>query len=196
MLVFTLTVMLSGCGGGAKLPELSSSATVLAFGDSLTAGNGVATSNAYPAVLQTMLSRKVINSGVSGETTAEGLIRLPGVLRETRPDLLVLLEGGNDILRSKSLSKTKDNLGRMIQMAQKQNVAVVLVSVPTKSVLSKSAPFYAELAEEYDVPLEKSIIASLLRNPSMKSDPLHFNAAGYKALAEAIHDLMDDRGAI
>jgi len=194
--ICTLFLTLTGCGGNPEIPELGQNDTILAFGDSLTAGNGVPKANAYPAVLQELTSRKVVNSGKSGETTDEGLARLPTVLRRTKPDLIVLLEGGNDILRDYDLDRTKRNLKEMITLAEQRQIPVVLVGVPTKSLLGTTADLYTELAKEHRIPLEDKIIAKLLKNPSMKSDALHFNTAGYAALAEAINELLKASGAI
>ena len=73
---------------------------------------------------------------------------------------------------------------------------MVLVGVPKKSLLASTAEIYSELAEEHQIPLEKNIVGSLLKKPAMKSDSVHFNTAGYKALAEAIHELLQESGAL
>lgn len=185
-----------GCGGNPELKVLPEDATVLAFGDSLTAGLGASTTDAYPAVLQSLSGREVINAGVSGELTIEGLRRLPALLLEHDPDLMILLEGGNDILQNRSLDETKANLSAMITLAKDRGTDVVLVGVPKRSLLASTAGFYTELAKEHHVPLEKKIIGSLLKKPAMKSDSVHFNAAGYRALAEAIHQILQDSGAL
>ena len=187
---------LAACGNNSELRPLADDASILAFGDSLTAGRGVSKEDAYPAVLQMLSGRTVINAGVSGELTAEGLQRLPGVLREYDPALVILLEGGNDILQNRSLDEARENLSAMITLAKENGSDVVLVGVPTRSLFASSAKFYGELAKEYDIPLEKSIIRSLLKTPSMKSDTVHFNTPGYRALAEAIHDVLIESGAL
>lgn len=193
--IFAFSIAAASCGNSG-LPELAPDATILAFGDSLTSGKGVSKSKAYPAVLATLTSLKVVNAGISGETTAEGLARLPTVLRRTRPDLMVLLEGGNDILHNQDPAIIKANLSNMINMAEQREIPVVLIGVPTKSLLGKTAGFYTELSKEHDVPLETDVIARLLKYPSMKSDALHFNEAGYSALAQAVADLLKKNGAI
>ena len=179
-----------------ELKPLSENAVVLAFGDSLTAGLGAAPTAAYPAVLESLSGRTVINAGVSGELTEEGLQRLPDLLAEHDPELIILLEGGNDILRNRSHADAKANLSAMIKLAKDRGSDVVLVGVPKKSLLASTAGFYVELAEEHQIPLEKKIIGSLLKKPAMKSDSVHFNAAGYRALAEAIHQVLQDSGAL
>lgn len=194
--IIAFVVSLVACSGKPELKPLAPSDTVLAFGDSLTAGLGVSTDYAYPAVLQSLIGRTVINAGVSGELTEGGLKRFPDLLEKHDPQLVILLEGGNDILQNRSLESAKANLSAMIDLARIQGRDIVLVGVPKKSLFASTANLYVELAEEHQVPLEKSIIASLLKKPAMKSDSVHFNRAGYSALAEALQDLLTDSGAL
>jgi lysophospholipase L1-like esterase len=124
------------------------------------------------------------------------LARLAAVIEKTNPELMILLEGGNDILRNKSLSETKKNLSAMINLAKAEGIQVVLVGVPKKQLFSDAAPLYSELAEEHRVPLEAEIISSLIRKPKFKSDSVHFNEAGYSKMAEEIQQLLKDHGAL
>jgi lysophospholipase L1-like esterase len=195
-LLLASILMLNGCGSDPELRMLPEEAIVLAFGDSLTAGLGVTVDQAYPAVLQELIGRTVINAGVSGELTQDGLLRLPGLLTKHSPDLVILLEGGNDILQSKSLEVAKANLSRMITLVKAHGADLVLVGVPKRSLLAGTAGLYEELAKQHQVPLEKDIVGSLLKQPSMKSDAVHFNAAGYNALAKSIHQLLRLSGAL
>lgn len=190
-----LLITLSGCTP-SKLEPLPQNGTILAFGDSLTAGVGVTKDNSYPSALAELSGLTVINSGVSGETTAEGLKRLQEVLDNIKPDLLILLEGGNDILRNKSLSETKANLASMIELAQRNKIPVVLIGVPQKALFSNSAPLYGELADEYQLVFDDSLIADLQRSPSFKSDYVHFNEKGYRKMATAIYELLKEEGAL
>lgn len=190
-----LLIALSGCTP-SKLEPLPQNGTILAFGDSLTAGVGVTKDNSYPSALAELSGLTVINSGVSGETTAEGLKRLQEVLDNIKPDLLILLEGGNDILRNKSLSETKANLASMIELAQRNKIPVVLIGVPQKALFSNSAPLYGELADEYQLVFDDSLIADLQRSPSFKSDYVHFNEKGYRKMATAIYELLKEEGAL
>jgi lysophospholipase L1-like esterase len=190
-IVFTL----QGCSS-TKLTALPQDGVILAFGDSLTYGTGVKQSQSYPAVLEELTGIKVVNSGVSGETTDEGLKRLPGVLDKVSPDLLILIEGGNDILRNSDLAQTKRNLASMIELAQQRGVQVVLLGVPEKSLFSNSADLYSELAKEYQLVFDNSLIAELQRSPPLKSDPVHFNQAGYRKMAESIHALLLENGGL
>lgn len=197
MKLWTILIALLLCGcGGAQLQALSSGDVIVAFGDSLTAGKGVSNEHAYPAVLSEITGKKVINAGISGETTTEGLERIAGVLDEENPALLILFEGGNDILRNQDLSKTEANLDAMIVMAKERGIQIALVGVPRKQLFSSTAQFYNDLAETHDLPIEDEIVASLLRQPKMKSDNVHFNRNGYRAMAEAIADMLKEAGAL
>lgn len=190
-LLFLGLFTLIGCSEDTGLNPLPADATILAFGDSLTEGYGVSRDQSYPAILQGMSGYSVINAGISGEITLNGKKRLPDVLAETQPDLVVLIEGGNDILRNLNLTETKNNLAAMIEMIEARDIQVVLIGVPEKNLFSNSAPFYQELADQYEIAFDGSLIASLLRNPRYKSDPIHFNAAGYRKMAEEILRIIE-----
>ncbi|KFZ37365.1 hydrolase GDSL [Shewanella mangrovi] len=193
-IVLLLLLCVSGCSK-PSLPPLDSQATVLAFGDSLTAGVGAGAGDDYPTQLAHLCGCQVINAGVSGETSSEGVLRLPDVLDETQPDLLLLLEGGNDILRNHSKQQLQQNLASMIAAAQGRGVSVVLLSVPEKSLLLSASPIYKALADEFNVPLMDDTIPDLLSNSALKSDAVHLNAAGYQQLAQQIFAKLQQEGA-
>jgi len=194
-LLAIVVLALAGCGEPALEP-LPRDAIILAFGDSLTEGVGAPDRAAYPAQLARLTGRTVVNAGVAGETTADGLARLPETIETHGPALLILLMGGNDVLRNQDLAEAKRNLARMIEEAQAQDVAVVLVGVPEKSLFSQSAPLYEELAEEHGVVLLDDLVAGLLRRPGYKADAVHLNADGYRAMAERIAEMLRDEGAL
>ena len=192
-----LAIFIQGCREDSKpLQRVSTEATILAFGDSLTVGIGTEKVHSYPNVLARLSNRKVVNAGISGEVTEQGLARLSDVIDETNPALMILLEGGNDILRNYKLSKTKKNLKAMIALAKDKGVQLVLIGVPEKQIFSDVAPFYKELAEEHKLVFDGEIISSLIRKRAYKSDSVHFNQAGYKKMAEEIHQLLIENGAL
>jgi len=195
VLIALMCVLIQGCGNSGSLSPVSSSGTILAFGDSLTSGVGVNPEQSYPSVLARLSNRKVINAGISGELTSEGLARLSDVLDETSPELMILLEGGNDILQNKSLQKAKQNLSQMIAIAKEKGVQVVLIGVPEKQLFSSSAAIYAELADEHALVFEPELISTLIKKRSYKSDSVHFNKAGYEKMAEEIYQLLEKEGA-
>lgn len=192
---FVLLLLLTACGA-QPLPSLSYSDSILAFGDSLTEGYGASKKTAYPAVLAELTGRKVINAGISGETTAEGLKRFAKVLDQHQPSLIILLEGGNDILQNQNLAYTKNNLANMIEIANEKNIPLILLGVPEKNLFSDAAPIYQELADEYDLVFNKGLMASLLKSPKYKSDTVHLNADGYRKMAEEIYKLLKENGAL
>ncbi len=118
------------------------------------------------------------------------------MIEQTDPQLIILLEGGNDILRNKDHRQIKQNLAAMIEYAQQNHIDVVLVGVPAKNILFSVAPFYNELAEEYSLVYAEDLLSNLLRNPRYKSDAIHLNQQGYGILAESIHELLISRGAL
>jgi acyl-CoA thioesterase I len=179
-----------------KLPSLAGDAVILAFGDSLTFGTGVEAPDSYPAVLEKMIGRRVINYGIPGEVTAEGLRRLPEILEQEKPALMILCHGGNDQLRRLNLEQTADNIRKMIQLARDKNVAVVLIAVPSPGLTLSPPPLYRKIAKKMSVPVEENILSDVLAKNSLKSDLIHPNAAGYRLMAESIAALLRQYGAI
>ena len=188
-------LILQACSDAPDLNYISEDGIILAFGDSLTVGVGASEQQSYPQVLSNLSGRKVVSAGVSGEETSGGVKRLPNVLEEVNPDLLILLQGGNDILRNRSLQQAKRNLAAMIEIATSRQIDVVLIGVPEKKLFSDSAPLYQELADEYGVVFSDDILSSLIRKNEYKSDAVHLNQKGYYKLAESIHELLVKHGA-
>jgi acyl-CoA thioesterase-1 len=189
-------LLLSACQPAGSLSPLSQQARVLAFGDSLTYGYGVGSDYAYPAVLSKLIDREVLNAGISGELSAEGLERLPGLLDRWRPELVIICHGGNDILRRMNSEQTERNLRKMISMARDRGIGVVVIAVPTFGLFPKAAAYYEGIAEDAQVPVEMDILAALVSDNSKKSDQVHFNQAGYREMAEAVLNLLSKEGAI
>ena len=189
-----LCLLLAACGEPEFRP-LGAGETILAFGDSLTEGRGASPAQSYPSVLASLSGHPVINAGVSGELSQAGRARLPALLAEHRPALVILLEGGNDMLRGSGEVALKANLAAMIEAAQGSGAQVLLVAVPRKSLFADGAPLYGELAEQYGLVLDEESIGELLRSREFKSDAVHLNAAGYRALAERLYRLLQERGA-
>lgn len=190
LFVLLSTLLLCSCQKTEKLPPLAGDAVILAFGDSLTFGTGASRNESYPAMLATLTGRKVVNAGVPGEVSEEGRARLAAVLDETRPALLLLCHGGNDFLRRRDPAQVKENLRAMVQSARERGIAVVLIAVPTLGFGLQVPPLYAEVAKEEGIPLEGKILAEILGDNDLKSDPIHPNAAGYKELALALEKLL------
>jgi len=195
-LVFSLLLLTAACSKSPQLPPLSPSATILAFGDSLTAGYGASEAESYPTNLAQLTARRVINAGIPGEVSADGLLRLPEVLEREKPALLILCHGGNDLLRHLDQRQLADNLRGMVKLAREKGVGVVLIAVPAPDLSLKPPPLYEEIAKEFDLPLESKTLAKIMGKGSLKSDHIHPNAAGYRKLAEALFSLLNKSGAL
>jgi len=196
LLISVFLLFLTACSDNNKLTLLRGDSIILAFGDSLTYGVGSKGGKNYPEVLSDLAGLKVINAGKSGETTSQGVLRFQVTLEEYSPELVILLEGGNDILRNYPASETKRNLSAMIEIAQERGVEVVLIGVPKKSLFSDSAPLYENLAVKYDLAFDGELLSDLLRSPKYKSDPIHLNSEGYQKLAEGIYQVLKEGGAV
>ena len=196
LLIIVISFFLMACSSGAKLPRLASDAVILAFGDSLTFGTGATLTESYPAILEGLVGRRVVNSGIPGEVTGEGLSRLPGVLEREKPALLILCHGGNDLLRRLNQQQTANNLRAMIRLAQERGVAVVIIAVPSPGLSLSPPSFYRETAAEMGLPIEEEALTMVLSDGSLKSDYIHPNAVGYRRLAESIAALLKKSGAV
>jgi lysophospholipase L1-like esterase len=188
---------LGGCRSSSPaLPALAPTDTIVAFGDSLTFGSGAADSENYPAVLSTLIGRQVVREGVPGETTEQGLARLPQVLEAHRPRLLLLCLGGNDMLHKVDEAVIEEHLRELIQLARGGGAAVVMIGVPRPALWSGTAAFYRRVADELKVPLEEKILTEIRHDNALKSDTIHPNAAGYRRLAQAVATLLHAAGAV
>ena len=196
-LVIALAFALAACSNSPPpLPRLGADDVVLAFGDSITYGTGAGAEESYPEVLAQLIGRRVVSAGVPGEVTANGLQRLPDVLDEVKPKILLLCLGGNDMLRKVEAVATESNLRTMVQMARDRGIAVVLIAVPKPALFGGNASFYQTIATENDLLLEGGILKDIMFNNEFKADPIHPNAKGYRRMAEAIAGLLRKGGAV
>ena len=195
-LAAALILLQAGCSE-PRLEPLPEGAVVLAFGDSLTSGSGASAEKSYPARLELLIGRRVVNAGVPGELSAQGLERLPKALEEHRPALVILCHGGNDFLQKRDPAETRRNVSRMLRLAKESGAQAVLIGVPPLGLfLRKTAPLYDEAAREAGVPFEGRVLPGILKDGSLKSDYVHPNEKGYQRLAEAVAGLLRRRGAV
>jgi lysophospholipase L1-like esterase len=195
-LALAFVAALAACGDAPKLAPLAPDAVVLAFGDSITYGTGAAEADSYPAQLERLIGRRVVRAGVPGEVSAQALARLPGALEEHQPRLLVLCIGGNDFLRNLGKAQVAANVQTMVAMARQRGIDVVLIGTPEKGLTVTPPAFYAEIAEQIGIPYEGGVIGKILRDSTLKSDPIHPNAAGYRLIAERVAGILKAAGAI
>ena len=162
----------------------------------VTFGTGANEAESYPVVLSQLIARNVVRAGVPGEVSEGGLQRLQAVIDEHNPKLMIVCLGGNDMLRKVSETQTKNNLRTIIKTIQAQGIAVLLVGVPKPALVTSAAPFYGEIAKEFNIPYEGKIVTDVLYRPDEKSDPIHPNAKGYRRMAEGIAALLKKAGAV
>jgi lysophospholipase L1-like esterase len=110
--------------------------------------------------------------------------------------VLVLCHGGNDFLRRLSKQQVAANVRGMIRLAKSRGIEVVLIGTPEPGFAVTAPEFYAEIAKEFGIPYEDGVIGKILRDTSLKSDPIHPNARGYRLMAERVAELLKKSGAL
>ncbi len=193
-LVLVLFFLFRSDAPGSNRQKLGTDARVLAFGDSLTYGYGAA-DQSYPKQLQTLIGRRVVNAGISGEISTMGLKRLPGLLERYHPALVILCHGGNDILRRSSKEQLRSNLIAMIELSRESGAQILLVGVPGFGMFGLSTvELYEEIAREKGVLYEGIVLEKIENDPALKSDQIHPNALGYRLMAEAFEEVIKENG--
>jgi acyl-CoA thioesterase-1 len=194
--ILVAAVMMIGAGGSAARAQADEPIRLMAFGDSLVAGFGVAANNAFPAQLQAALraegySVEVLNAGVSGETTAGGAARIDWALGDD-PDMVLLELGANDALRGIDPEEARDNLDYILQRLKEERIPVLLAGMraPANWGPDYVAAFnriYPELAEEYGVTLYPFFLEDVATDPRLnQGDGIHPNARGVAVIVENI----------
>jgi len=174
---------------------------IVAFGNSLTAGLGVSPNQSYPAYLQRALDAagydyRVVNAGVSGETTAGGVRRVSWVLN-SKPAIVILELGANDGLRGLSLQQTKANLERIIQQLQQASATVVLagMKLPPNYGQDYTAGFeslYQALAKQYRLTLIPFFLDGVAGSSSLnQADGIHPTGEGYRLIVEKVFPTLE-----
>ena len=169
---------------------------ILALGDSLTAGFGVSEKENYPSRLQVILKEKgyphkVVNAGVSGDTSAGGLRRLDWLMKHN-PKIVILALGANDGLRGMPVVEMQSNLEKIIQQCQKNNVKVLLAGMKMlpnygKDYTEAFHQVYHYLSKKYDLPLIPFLLEGVAGiRKYTREDGIHPEGAGYKIITETV----------
>lgn len=159
---------------------------VMVWGDSLSSGVGATSPmNGYVGVLKERLSLDLTNKAVSGETTGDVLLHSERDLSEVHPDIVMILLGGNDLLRRVPLAETFDNLRKLILAAQKQKAVVYLIGFQ-KHVDDNYANAFKSLAKETGAIYTGDILGGIIGNQTLMSDEIHPNDKGYLKMADKI----------
>lgn len=170
---------------------------VLILGDSLSAGYGLSIQQGWVTLLKEKLKKtgyqyRVINASVSGDTTDNGLDRLPNLLQKEKPSVVIIILGGNDGLRGFEPKKIKDNLEKMIQFSHQAQAKVLLVGVTVlpnygKQYQKKFIEIYQQLAKQYSIPLVPNLFSSIKKNTDLlQNDGIHLAAKAQPLLLNLI----------
>lgn len=182
------------------MPALAKTPEILAFGDSLTAGLGLPASEAFPAQLQARLKSegvdvKIVNEGVSGDTTTDGLARLDWALAD-KPDYVILALGANDMLRGIDPKIVRANLDQMIEKIQASGAKILLLGMRSSpdwgpQYEREFDAIYPDLAKAHDVPLYPFFLEGVAMNPALNQhDGLHPNQRGVALMVDHIAPLV------
>ena len=199
----TLTLLaamsLAACSRRRKHTGLPRGSTVLALGDSLTYGFGANPDEAYPPRLAAVSGWHIINAGQSGDTSGGALARLPPLLREHNPRLVIISIGGNDFLQRLPEQETRANITAIIATCRDAGADIILVGEPGISLgAALGYPgdhnLYADIAAAERVPYYQGGWSKVLGKEALKSDQIHPNAAGYAAFTENFATWLQEEG--
>lgn len=195
-------VRVGSASGTAVAASPEAAPLVVFLGDSLTAGLGLAEAEAFPALVEAELREeglavRVVNAGVSGDTTAGGLARLDWLLAQG-PAVVVVGLGANDGLRGLPLEATEANLREIVRRSREVGTRVVLLGmrIPPSYGLDYAGRFerlYEEVADDLDVPLVPFLLDGVAARPALNlPDRIHPNARGHARIAETVYPYVED----
>ncbi len=194
-----LACLLTACGKPAHEP-IPAGATVLILGDSISYGTGANKGEDYPTLLAARTGWNIVNAGVPGDTSAGGLERLPDLLEEHAPKFVIVELGGNDFLQQQASSQVSTNLKQILSELKSRHIPSALIAVPSFSPVAAAvgnlsdSPIYRQVGEETQTPVIEDVLADVLSKNSLKADPIHPNATGYRKLEEALAEALQDLG--
>lgn len=177
--------------------------TIVALGDSLTEGLGVAPDSAYPAQLERKLQEngynwRVINAGVSGETSSGARSRVEWVINSLQPDIVILATGGNDSLRATDPAVTEQNLRELVELLQAADVTVILAGMQTVQNMGQSytdafRAIYPTVATEYNLLFIPFLLEGVASDPQLNQDDfIHPTAEGYTIVVETVYPFVSE----
>jgi acyl-CoA thioesterase I len=199
-----LAVVALACGSSGPAepsPSAGPPPVVVVLGDSLTAGPGLRPEEAYPALLQQKAAaagyrHRIVNAGVSGDTTADALRRLDRAFERDATVLVVAL-GANDGLRHVPIEQVRSNLREILRRARSQGLKILLAGMETPphhgwQYTLDFHRLFPDLASEFDVPLMPFLLTGVVGNQAMNlPDGVHPNAAGMRAIANAMWPYLE-----
>jgi acyl-CoA thioesterase I len=201
---FVCILLLAGCDRRDSRPPAEQASpvpdyqgTIIAVGDSLTAGLGVAEAEAWPALLEKKLMEnghdwQVVNAGISGETSSGALARIPWILAQ-KPEIVILETGANDGLRGIPVPVIKENISRSVRMLKQNGVTVVLAGMQMVQNLGPDytadfAALYPAIAEKEECIFIPFLLREVAGEPSLnQADTIHPNEKGHQTIARTVY---------
>ncbi|WP_084623783.1 arylesterase [Oceanospirillum beijerinckii] len=185
----------------AQSVQAAQTARLLVLGDSISAGYGMKPEQGWVTLLQDKLRQEgydyqVINASISGETSQGGLTRLPALLNQHQPELVLIELGGNDGLRGLPLKLLQHNLSKLVQLTQQQQAQPVLLGIQLppnygRRYTQAFANIYPALAEQYQIPVMPFILEGISTDPDkMQSDGIHPTAKAQQQLLNNIWPVL------
>ena len=203
-LFFVIVLAIATTATHASISKTNDS-TILIIGDSLSAGLGVAYNQSWPSLLQDRLDKdgykiKVVNAGISGDTTAGGKERLPKLLSQYAPEIVVIELGGNDGLRGTSIDSIESNLRSMIEATHNHEAKIILIGMQLppnygNAYATSFQNLFPKLANEYGLVLVERLIQRMMnevwQQSLMQMDGIHPNAKGHIQIENLIWDSLE-----
>jgi len=169
----------------------STGQTVVAFGDSLVEGVGADDGSNFVDILSKRIGEPIVNEGISGDTTVDGLARVDEVIKHD-PRIVIVLLGGNDAIKNISKEETFANLERIVKSLQDNGSAVILVGVQSGILRDVNKKEYNKLSSKLGTAYVPNILEDIIGSPDLMSDPIHPNEAGYLIMADRIEPVLQD----
>jgi len=186
-IAFIVFLTLAGCAKRAIKNIGARGKNIICFGDSITFGYGVNPGEDYPSVLAKMIDIPVINAGIDGDISTEGLKRIDSDVLDRDPLLVIIEFGGNDFLRRVPKDVTINNVRKMVDKIQARGAMVAIADISASILLTEYRAGFYNLAQEKAAICIPSIFNGIVTNPNLKSDFIHPNSDGYKMIAQRIY---------
>lgn len=186
LLIFILFLPLLGACTKKPLFHGSKAPDIVAFGDSLTYGLGVARENSYPAVLSKLAEREVVNLGASGNTARQGAMRAHDIGRNM-PCMVLIEFGGNDLMQNRPIEETRQALEEIIDYVHGLNAMAVIVDTGGNYQMVRYTKMMKKLAKKKRALFIPGIMDGIFSDKSLKSDILHPNEKGYEIIANKVY---------
>ena len=164
--------------------------TIIAFGDSLVEGVGATAGNDFVSLLSKKIGEPIINMGVSGNTSAQGLARVDAV-NEQDPKIVLVLLGGNDFLRKIPIEETFKNIDDIVVSLQSEGAVVILLGIRGGVFSDKYDEYFEKIAESRGALYVSDVLDGIISKREYMSDAIHPNDAGYKKIADRIYPVLE-----